>query len=181
MQIAYRTSVPDPQWSALIWLWSIRIWIQYQWNWHLQIFKNASSVPNLIMLWKQHRNRKMFLIFRYKRIEISSKKWKKKCTLLPLPHIGPVSDSSHPQSPQLKIFYSQIVLFLQEMSLNLLQRSVDLWVVEAVTTKAEVLKKLSLAGLAKLSRLRYCWLRFGLALADYHGLRNHEMLVYRAG
>ena len=97
----------------------IRIWVQFQWNWHLQIFKKASRVPNLIMLWKQHRKRKMFLIFRYKRIEISSKKWKKKCTLLPLPHIGPVSDSSHPQSPQLKIFYSsQIVLFLQEMSLK---------------------------------------------------------------
>jgi hypothetical protein len=40
---------------------------------------------------------------------------------------------------------------------------------------------LSLAGLAKLSRLRYSWLRFGLALADYHGLRGHNRLGYTAG
>ncbi len=25
------------------------------------------------------------------------------------------------------------------------------------------------------------WLRFGLALADYHGLRGHNRLVYTAG
>ncbi len=46
---------------------------------------------------------------------------------------------------------------------------------------AGVLKKLSLAGLAKLSRLRYSWLRFCLALADYHGLRGDKRLVYTAG
>jgi hypothetical protein len=38
--------------------------------------------------------------------------------------------------------------------------------------KAGVLKKLSLACLAKLSRLRYSWLRFGLASADYCGLMS---------
>ncbi len=47
--------------------------------------------------------------------------------------------------------------------------------------EAGVIKELSLAGLAKLSRLRYSWLRFGLALADYHGLRGHNRLVYTAG
>jgi hypothetical protein len=47
--------------------------------------------------------------------------------------------------------------------------------------EAGVLKKLSLAGLAKLSRLRYSWLRLDLALANYHGLRGHNRLVYTAG
>ncbi len=36
--------------------------------------------------------------------------------------------------------------------------------------EAGVLKKLSSAGLAKLSRPRYSWLRFGLASAGYRGL-----------
>jgi hypothetical protein len=41
--------------------------------------------------------------------------------------------------------------------------------------EAGVLKKLSLAGLAKLSRLRY-----GLASAGYRGLGVHDRLVYTA-
>ncbi len=36
--------------------------------------------------------------------------------------------------------------------------------------RAGVLKKLSLAGLAQLSQLRYSWLKFGLASAGYRGL-----------
>ncbi len=47
--------------------------------------------------------------------------------------------------------------------------------------EAGVLKKLSLAGLAKLSRLRYSWLRFGLASAGYRGLGVHDRPVYTAG
>ncbi len=42
------------------------------------------------------------------------------------------------------------------------------------------LKILSLAGLAKLSRLRYNWLRFGLASAGYRGLGVHDRLAYTA-
>jgi hypothetical protein len=41
--------------------------------------------------------------------------------------------------------------------------------------EAGVLKKLSLAGVAKLSRLRY-----GLASASYHGLGVHDKPVYTA-
>ncbi len=44
-----------------------------------------------------------------------------------------------------------------------------------------VLKKLSLTGLAKLSQLRYSWLRFGLASAGYCGLGVHNRPVYKAG
>ncbi len=40
--------------------------------------------------------------------------------------------------------------------------------------EAGVLKKLSLACLAKLSRLRYSWVRFGLASAGYRGLVVHD-------
>jgi hypothetical protein len=42
-----------------------------------------------------------------------------------------------------------------------------------------VLKKLSLAGIAKLSRLTKLT-KVCLASADYHGLRAHNRLVYRA-
>jgi hypothetical protein len=49
------------------------------------------------------------------------------------------------------------------------------------SSKAGVFKKLSLAGLAKLSRLRYSWIRFGLASACYSGLRVHDRPVYSAG
>jgi hypothetical protein len=45
---------------------------------------------------------------------------------------------------------------------------------------AGVLKELSLAGLAKLSRLRYNWLRFGLASAGFCGLGVHDRSVYTA-
>jgi hypothetical protein len=47
-----------------------------------------------------------------------------------------------------------------------------------VCTEAGVLKKLGLDGLAKLSRLRYSWLRIGLASADYRGLGVHNRPVY---
>ncbi len=47
--------------------------------------------------------------------------------------------------------------------------------------EAGVLKKLSLAGLAMLSQLRYSWLRFGLASAGYRGLGVHDWPVYTAG
>ncbi len=47
--------------------------------------------------------------------------------------------------------------------------------------EAGVLKKLTLAGLAKLSLLTYIWLRFGLASAGYRGLGVHDRLVYTAG
>ncbi len=43
-----------------------------------------------------------------------------------------------------------------------------------IRAKAGVLKKLSLDGLAKLSQLRYSWLRFGLTSAGYHGLGVNE-------
>ncbi len=43
------------------------------------------------------------------------------------------------------------------------------------------LKKLSLAGLARLSWLRYSCLRFGLASVGYCGLRVHDRPVYTAG
>ncbi len=46
--------------------------------------------------------------------------------------------------------------------------------------KTGVLKKLSLAGLVKLSRLRYSWLRFGMASAGYRGLEVHNRPVYIA-
>ncbi len=46
--------------------------------------------------------------------------------------------------------------------------------------EAGVLKKLSLAGLAKLSRLSYSWLRFALASAGYHGLEAHDRPMYSA-
>ncbi len=42
-------------------------------------------------------------------------------------------------------------------------------------------RKLSLAGLAKLSRLTNSWLRFGLASACYRGLGVHDRPVYTAG
>jgi len=51
---------------------------------------------------------------------------------------------------------------------------------DSTDSEAGVFKKLSLAGLAKLSQLRYSWLRFGLASADYRGLRVHNRLVYTA-
>ncbi len=47
--------------------------------------------------------------------------------------------------------------------------------------EAGVLKKLSLVGLAKLSRLKYSWLRFGLASAGYRVLGVHDKPVYTAG
>ncbi len=47
--------------------------------------------------------------------------------------------------------------------------------------EAGVLRKLSLAGLAQLSRLRNCWLRFGLASAGCRGLGVHDRPVYTAG
>ncbi len=47
--------------------------------------------------------------------------------------------------------------------------------------KAGVLKKLNLGGLAKLSRLRYSWLRFALASAGYLGLGVYNRSVYTAG
>ncbi len=52
-----------------------------------------------------------------------------------------------------------------------------------VSTKPEagVLNKFSLGGLAKLSRLRYGWLRFYLASAGYRGLGVHDRPVYTAG
>jgi hypothetical protein len=46
------------------------------------------------------------------------------------------------------------------------------------TSDAGVLKNLSLAGLAKQSRLRYSRLRFGLAPAGYRGLGVHDRPVY---
>ncbi len=54
-------------------------------------------------------------------------------------------------------------------------------VLSPVTSGAGVLKKLSLASLAKLSRLRYSWLRFGVASAGYRGLGVHVNPVYTAG
>jgi hypothetical protein len=48
-------------------------------------------------------------------------------------------------------------------------------------SEAGVLKKLSLAGLAKLSQLRYSRLRFGLASAGYHGLGVCDRPVYTTG
>ncbi len=54
-------------------------------------------------------------------------------------------------------------------------------VMKSSLPEAGVLKKLSLAGLAKLSRLRYSWLRFGLASAGYGGLGVHDRSVYTAG
>jgi hypothetical protein len=48
-------------------------------------------------------------------------------------------------------------------------------------TETGVLKKLILARLAKLSQLRYSWLRFGLASAGYRGLWAHDRPVYTAG
>ncbi len=48
----------------------------------------------------------------------------------------------------------------------------------AENAEAGVLKKLSLAGLAKLSSLRYS---FGLASAGYHRLGVHDRPVYTAG
>jgi hypothetical protein len=47
--------------------------------------------------------------------------------------------------------------------------------------EAGVLKKFSLAGLAKLSRVRYSGLRFHLASAGYPGLIVHVRPVYTAG
>jgi hypothetical protein len=47
-------------------------------------------------------------------------------------------------------------------------------------TEAGILKKFSLVGLAKLSRLRYSRLRFGLASAGYRGLGVHDRPVYTA-
>ncbi len=52
---------------------------------------------------------------------------------------------------------------------------------ESLWPEAGVLKKLSLAGLAKLRRLRYSWQRFGLASAGYRGLWVHDRPVYTAG
>ncbi len=46
--------------------------------------------------------------------------------------------------------------------------------------EAGVLKKLSLTGWAKLSRLCYIWLRFGLASAGYCELGVHNRPVYTA-
>ncbi len=46
---------------------------------------------------------------------------------------------------------------------------------------AGVLKGLSLAGLAKLSRLRYSWLRFILTSSGDRGLGVHDRPVYTAG
>ncbi len=47
--------------------------------------------------------------------------------------------------------------------------------------EAGVLKKFSLAGLAKLSRRRYSWQRFVLASAGYCGLGIYDRPVYTAG
>ncbi len=52
---------------------------------------------------------------------------------------------------------------------------------EDMQPEVGVLKKLSLAGLAQLSRLRYSWLRFGLASAGCRGLGVHDRPVYTAG
>jgi hypothetical protein len=50
-----------------------------------------------------------------------------------------------------------------------------------VRPEAGVSKKLSLAGLAKLSRRKYSRLRFGLASAGYPVLVVHDMPVYKQG
>ncbi len=47
--------------------------------------------------------------------------------------------------------------------------------------EAGVLKKLSLVGLAKLIRIRYSWLGFGLDSAGYCGLVVYERLMDTAG
>ncbi len=72
------------------------------------------------------------------------------------------------------------MITLVTSSLNTIDLSTNSWEV-AVSTEAGVLKKLSLAGLAKQSRLRYSSLRFGLASAGYSGLGVHDRLVYKAG
>ncbi len=48
---------------------------------------------------------------------------------------------------------------------------------ETGRSEAAVLKKLSLAGIAKLSRLKYMMTKVCLASANYHGLRAHNRLV----
>ncbi len=60
---------------------------------------------------------------------------------------------------------------LQSISVSVLLLSYTLWAHPYRVLQAEVgvLKKLSLAGFAKLSQLRYSWLRFGLASAGYLG------------
>ncbi len=59
--------------------------------------------------------------------------------------------------------------------------AISIHLIGKVLPEAEVLKKMSLAGLAKLSRLRYSLLRFGLASASFLGLGIHDRPVYTAG
>jgi hypothetical protein len=72
------------------------------------------------------------------------------------------------------------MITLVTSSLNTIDLSTNNWEV-VVSTEAGVLKKLSLAGLAKQSRLRYSSQRFGLASAGYRGLGVHDRLMYTAG
>ncbi len=51
---------------------------------------------------------------------------------------------------------------------------------ETSRTEAGVLKKLSLAGIAKLSRLKYNWLRFVWPQPTFGDSRAHNRLVYTA-
>ncbi len=59
--------------------------------------------------------------------------------------------------------YKIIIIINKAWSINVVQ-----------CTQAGVLKKLSLASLGELSRLRHSWLRFGLASAGYRALGVHD-------
>ncbi len=52
--------------------------------------------------------------------------------ILPLPHIGLVTDTPHPPGPHIILFTSSLLLqssfFMQEMCINVLLRSVDRWI-----------------------------------------------------
>ncbi len=88
---------------------------------------------------------------------------------LPFPFTQPIESGRHRESRQRSSLIS--VFNTEGRGLHVRQVEIPSQLAHIpLRAEAGVLKKLSLAGLAKLSPLRYSWLRFGLVSAGYCGL-----------
>ncbi len=75
-----------------------------------------------------------------------------------------------------RIWYEATFIFI--VSKALLSETFDETFTYETRLGHRILLNLNLASLAKLSRLRYSWLRFGLASASYCGLEVYDRPVY---
>ncbi len=79
--------------------------------------------------------------------------------------------NSHRMNQNFRLFVFRRIIFSPKMATLL-------YTVRSRSRGGRVLQKLSLAGLAKPSRLWYSWLRFGLASAGCHEREVHDRLVW---